>query len=188
VRIEAVKRNFFVEVRWRAFPLHPETPEEGCTLEELFAGRNVDIPGVLARLEKVASELDLPWGERRMTYNSRLAQELAKWAEAQGKGDAFHDAAFRAYFVEGLNLAKKDVLVRLAGSVGLDEEGARKVLESRRFRAAVDEDWRLSREQGITAVPTFVINGAGLVGAQPYEKLEEFLTNQKVPQREPSRS
>ena len=184
MRIEAVKRDFFVEVRWRAFPLHPETPEEGCTLEELFAGRNVDIPGVLARLEKAASELNLPWGERRMTYNSRLAQELAKWAEDQGVGDAFHDAAFRAYFVEGLNIAKKDVLIRLAGSVDLEEKGAREVLESRRFRSAVDEDWELSRQLGITAVPTFVMDGAGLVGAQPYERLAGFLRNQKVPERE----
>jgi predicted DsbA family dithiol-disulfide isomerase len=179
-----VKRNFFVEVRWRAFPLHPETPEQGFTLEELFAGRNVDIPAVLARLRRVAGELGLPWGERKMTYNSRLAQELAKWAEAQGKGDAYHDAAFRAYFVEGWNLAKKDVLIRLAGSLGLDEAGAGEVLESRRFRSAVDQDWDLSRQLGITAVPTFVMDGAGLVGAQPYERFAEFLRNQKIPERE----
>ena len=159
--------------------MHPETPEEGVTLEELFAGRNVDVPAVLARLRRVAGELGLPWGERKKTYNSRLAQELGKWAETQGKGDAFHDAAFRGYFVEGWNLAKKDVL---------DEEGAREVLESRRFKDSVDEDWRLSRQRGITAVPTFVTDGAGLVGAQPYEKLAEFLRSQKIPEREASRS
>ena len=168
--------------------MHPETPEEGVTLEELFAGRNVDVPAVLARLRRVAGELGLPWGERKKTYNSRLAQELGKWAETQGKGDAFHDAAFRGYFVEGWNLAKKDVLIALAASVGLDEEGAREVLESRRFKDSVDEDWRLSRQRGITAVPTFVTDGAGLVGAQPYEKLAEFLRSQKIPEREASRS
>jgi predicted DsbA family dithiol-disulfide isomerase len=188
VRIEEVKRNFLIEVQWRAFPLHPETPQEGTTLEELFAGRNVDIPAVLARLTRVAEELGLPWGERKKTYNSRLAQELGKWAETKGKGDAFHYAAFYGYFVEGWNIAKTDVLTRLATSVGLEEEGAREVLETRRFKADVDEDWRLSRIKGITAVPTFVMDGAGLVGAQPYEKLEEFLRNQKVPKREASRS
>ena len=188
MRIEEVKKNFLIEVRWRAFPLHPETPEEGVTLEELFAGRNVDISAVLARLKRVAGELRLPWGERKKTYNSRLAQELGKWAETQGKGDAFHDGAFRAYFVEGWNLAKKDVLIRLAASVGLDEKGAREVLETRRFKEFVDEDWRLSRQWGITAVPTFVTDGAGLVGSQPYEKLEEFLRKQKIPERQASRT
>lgn len=166
--------------------MHPETSEEGVTLEELFVGRNVDIPAVLARLRRVAGELGLPWGERKMTYNSRLAQELGKWAETRGMGDAFHDRVFRGYFVEGLNIAKKDVLIRLAVSVGLDEEGAREVLESRRCKESVDEDWRLSRQWGITAVPTFVMDGAGLVGAQPYENLAEFLRNHQVPEREES--
>jgi len=183
VRIEEAKRNFLMEVRWRAFPLHPETPEDGLTLEELFAGRDIDIPAVLTRLKKVAGELGLPWGERERTYNSRLAQELGKWAETQGKGDAFHQSVFQGYFVEGWNIAKKDVLTRLAASVGLPEGEAREVLESRRFKAAVDEDWSLSRQWGITAVPTFVLDGAGLVGAQPYEALAQFLTNQEVPKR-----
>jgi predicted DsbA family dithiol-disulfide isomerase len=186
VRIEKVKRNFRLEVQWRAFPLHPETPEEGVTLEQLFAGRDVDIPFTLARLKRVAEQLGLPWGERTKTYNSRLSQELGKWAETQGRGDMFHSAVFRGYFVEGRNIAKKAELVNLAANVGLPEEEAREVLESRRFRTAVDEDWRLSRELGITAVPTFVLDGAALVGAQPYETLEEFLRNQKVLKRETS--
>ena len=80
-RIEKLIENFEIEVQWRAFPLHPETPEEGLTLEELFAGRNIDIPSAMARLKRVAKELDLPWGERKKTYNSRLAQELGKWAD-----------------------------------------------------------------------------------------------------------
>jgi len=82
-------------------------------MEELFADRNIDIPSAMARLKKVARELDLPWGERKKTYNSRLAQELGKWAETKGKGNEYHDAVFRAYFVDGRNIAKTDVLMGL---------------------------------------------------------------------------
>ena len=160
--------------------MHPETPEQGVTLKELFAGRNIDIQSMLTRLKRAADELGLAWGDREMTYNSRLAQELGKWAEAKGKGDEFHNAVFRAYFVEGRNIAKMEVLADLATSVGLTKEAALEVLESRGFRAAVDEDWRLSREQGITAVPTFVIDRHILVGAQPYQVLEQFLNNNGV--------
>jgi predicted DsbA family dithiol-disulfide isomerase len=180
VRIEKLKRHFQIKVRWRAFPLHPETPEQGLTLEELFAGRDLDVQGVLARLKRVADELGLAWGDRNRTYNSRLAQELGKWAEKERKGDEFDSAVFRAYFAEGRNIAKTEVLTDLAGSVGLEKKAAREVLESRSFRAAVDEDWRLSRERGITAVPTFVIDQNIVVGAQPYEVLEKFLRNNKV--------
>lgn len=177
-----------MEIQWRAFPLHPETPEEGLTLEELFAGRNVDIPQMLARLKKVADELGLPWGERKKTYNSRLAQELAKWAEAEGKGDEFHEAVFRAYFVDGKNIGKVDVLAALAKSVGLPEKEAREVLQSRAYKVAVDADWNRSLQMGITAVPTFVINHQSVVGAQPYEILEKFLKECRVLRRDRSRS
>ena len=56
-------------------------------MENLFAGRPVDIPGMLTRLRQVARELDLPFGDRTMTYNSRLAQELGKWAGTQEGGE-----------------------------------------------------------------------------------------------------
>jgi predicted DsbA family dithiol-disulfide isomerase len=178
-----LKKHYHVEIRWRAFPLHPETPEEGRTIEELFAGRDMDIPAMLAKLRRVAGELGLPWGDREKTYNSRLAQEVGKWAEQQGKGDAFHNAVFRAYFVDGKNIAKMDVLVELAREVGLSEGETREVLQARSFKEAVDGDWRLSFEWGITAVPTFVLGHEGCVGAQPYEALEQLLRNHGVQPR-----
>jgi len=177
VRIEEIKKHYEIKARWRAFPLHPETPEQGLTLKELFAGRDLDIQGMVARLKRVADELGLAWGDRDRTYNSRLAQELGKWAEEKGKGDEFHSAVFRAYFAEGKNIGKREVLADLAGRVGLVKEAAEEVLESRSFRAAVDGDWRLSRERGITAVPTFVVDNNLLVGAQPYQALAAFLRN-----------
>ena len=170
-----MRENFEIEVQWRAFPLHPETPEDGRTLEELFAGRNMDIPAMLARLKSVADAEGLPWGTRRMTFNSRLAQEMGKWAEEKGKGDEYHDAVFRTYFVDGKNIAKKEVLLELGKKAGLPMKEAKEVLESRTFKEAVDEDWKLSMKQGVTAVPTFVIDHQAVVGAQPYDVLEAFL-------------
>jgi len=174
VRIEQLRENYEVEMRWIAFPLHPETPKEGLTLEELFAGRSIDIEKIVSRLKQVAGELGLPLGKRKKTYNSRLAQELAKWAESKGKGDSFNEAVFRAYFVGGKNIGKVDVLVALAESIALSEEGARSVLELRTFKEAVDSDWSRSHALGITAVPTFFVNGRLLVGFPAYESLEEF--------------
>jgi predicted DsbA family dithiol-disulfide isomerase len=182
VRIDQLRKNYEIEVRWKAFPLHPETPEEGLTLEELFAGR-LDINQALIRLKQVADEVGLPLGERKRTYNSRLAQELAKWAESKQKGDPFHEAVFRAYFVGGRNIGRVDELVMLAKGIGLPEKEARSVLESRPFKEAVDADWSRSRDLGITGVPTFVIDQKGIVGFQPYETLEQFLINCGVKKR-----
>jgi predicted DsbA family dithiol-disulfide isomerase len=175
VRIDQLKKNYDIKVRWTAFPLHPETPDDGLTLEELFAGRPIDIKKIVSRLRQVADELGMPLGERPKSYNSRLAQELAKWAESEGKGDPFHEAVFRAYFVAGKNIGRVDELVALAKSVGLSGREARSVFELRTFKEAVDSDWLRSHALGITGVPTFVVNDRATVGFQPYEVLEQFL-------------
>jgi predicted DsbA family dithiol-disulfide isomerase len=180
VRIDQLRKNYDVAIRWTAFPLHPEIPEEGLTLEELFAGR-VDVKQAMGRLKKVADELGVPLGERTRTYNSRLAHELAKWAESKDKGDAFHQAVYRSYFVDGQNIGKAEALIDLAESIGLPKDEAERILDSRTFKEAVDSDWSRSREMGVSAVPTFVMDHQAIVGAQPYETLDEFLKKNRVP-------
>jgi predicted DsbA family dithiol-disulfide isomerase len=149
-------------------------------MREIYAARIVNMPEALARLKRVAEELGLPMGERKKTYNSRMAQELGKWAETKGKGDEFHNAVFRAYFVDGENIANISVLARLANALELPEKEARKVLKQRAFQDAVDSDWDLAYQLGISSVPTFVVDDEAVVGAQPYEVLEKFLLEKGV--------
>ena len=176
MRIDRIEATFDVEVKITQFPLHPDTPAEGMTLEQLFRDQSFDLEAAQARLTKMMARQGLPYGRRTHTYNSRMAQELAKWAELQPGGGAIHDALFRAYFVDGINLARIDKLVQIAVSVGLSEDGAREGIESRSFAAGVDGDWRRASELGITGVPTFVMNGTGVVGAQSYNVLEDLVT------------
>jgi predicted DsbA family dithiol-disulfide isomerase len=49
------------------------------------------------------------------------------------------------------------------------------VIEKRTFKEAVDADWKLSRDYGVTGVPTFVVGRYGVVGAQPYETLVQLV-------------
>ena len=145
------------------------------SLEELFKGRGIDLPSFMGHLKKVASELELPWGMRTRTYNSRRAQELGKWAEALGKGDEFHTAVFRAYFADGRNIADILVLKEIAGTIGLDGRMAEEALAEKTFKEAVDRDWEYSRNCGITAVPTLMVAGRKVVGTQPYQVLEDLV-------------
>ena len=157
------------------FPLHPETPAEGRALADLFKGRSLDLRSMHAQMKARMDAEGLPYGERTMTYNSRLAQELGKWADTQPGGEAIHDALFRAYFVEARDISRPEVLLEIVEQLGLPREAAREVLEKRTFKEAVDADWALSREYGITGVPTFVAGRFGVVGAQPYEALEALV-------------
>ena len=154
-----------------------------CPLKTSLPAEGGDISGMQQRLKKVAESLRLPLIDRTRIYNSRLAQELGKWAEAEGKGDGFHDALFRAYFAESKNIADADELVNLAASIGLSRDEARRMIQTRAYRDAVDADWTRSRALGITGVPTFIIAEKRLVGFQPYEQLEEFLKGCGVKKR-----
>ena len=167
------------------FPLHPETPQEGRALSDLFAGRSEE--ELKARQEQMKGLMaaeGLPYGDRTHTYNSRLAQELSAWAVTQEGGEAIHDALFRAYFVDAKNIGDPDVLLEIVDACGLSVDEARKVIEDRSFKDAVDEDWRKSHQYGVTGVPTFVAAGHGVVGAQPYETLEKFLESVGVAERD----
>ena len=144
-------------------------------MAEVYAGRNIDPEAMYLRMKGLMDAEGLPYGRRTHTYNSRLAQELGKWADTQSGGWAIHDALYKAYFVEARNIGDPDILVEIAQSVGLPADEARAVLEERRFKDAVDEDWGRSRQYGITGVPTFVAGGYGVVGAQPYEALEQLV-------------
>ncbi len=182
-RIEKLKRNFDIQVQWVHFPLHPDTPAEGSSLEELFRGRMIDVRAAQTRMIALMDAEGLPYGTRTRTYNSRLAQEVAKWAETKPGGEAIHDALFKAYFVDGRNIGDSAVLVDVARSVGLPADEAADVIRERRYRTGVDADWKKSRDDGVTGVPTFVSGGHGVVGAQPYEVLEQLLRHGNAPPR-----
>ena len=157
------------------FPLHPETPIEGMTLEELFAGRNVDIDSMHNRMKGLMDAEGLTYNRRSHTYNSRLAQELGAWADTQEGGGDIHDALFRAYFVGGQNIGDMEVLMKIAAATSLGAEAVQDILENRSFKRQVDADWELSRQYGVTGVPTYLAAGQGVVGAQPYEVLTQLM-------------
>lgn len=169
MRTERLQQEYGIELRWTVFPLHPETPEDGTALAELFAGREEQIKAMQSRLRQLAAEMGLPLMERTRTYNSRRAQELGKWAEEQGKGDPFRHAVYRAFFAEGRNIAREDELARIAEEIGLPGDEARAVLRAGSFATAVDADWQRAGELGITAVPTHLCAGKRLVGFSSYD-------------------
>ncbi len=155
-------------------------------METILLDRGADPDKVQVYLELEAKKEGLPFSKREKTYNSRLAQELGKWAETQGAGERFHDAIFRACFVDSINIGEISVLVDLAGGLGLPENRAKEVLEKREFKDSVDQDWIRSQEMRIKVAPTMVFNEKYLVGAQKYEKMERFMRDNNAKKRSAS--
>jgi predicted DsbA family dithiol-disulfide isomerase len=136
-------------------------------------------PEIIARNSRMKANMEregLPFNaERNMSYNSRLAQELAKWAESKGKAEEVANALFRAYFVDVKNIGKADVLAQIAEENDLPKDEATDILLSRKYKDAVDDDWRRCAAYGVNAVPTFLAGKYLMVGAQPYEELKRLV-------------
>lgn len=139
-------------------------------------GPRADIDGMIGRLKLLLEQEGLPFDDsRHMTFNSRLAQELAKWGEIKPESDQLNMALYQAYFVDGQNIGELDVLLGVVENVGLPVEEAWETIEKRTMQTAVDSDWRYARSIGVTSVPTFAVGMKGIAGAYPYEQLAQLL-------------
>ena len=136
-------------------------------------------PEIIARNGRMKVNMEregLPFNaERNMSFNSRLAQELATWAATKGKAEEVVNALFRAYFVDVKNIGKVDVLAQVAEQNDLPKDEATDVLLSRKYKDAVDADWQRCAAFGINGVPTFLAGKYLMVGAQPYEELRRLI-------------
>jgi predicted DsbA family dithiol-disulfide isomerase len=94
-----------------------------------------------------------------VTPNTFAGHRLLWWAKDKGLQDMLADALFRAYFTEGLDIGKNEVLAKVAANAGLSEEDARRFLESDQGRDEVLEEEREGLRRGLNGVPFFVING-----------------------------
>ena len=109
-------------------------------------------------------------------YNTFDAHRLLHWAELEGRQRELKRALFAAYFTDGRNPSDREVLVELAAQAGLDPVRAREVLESNSYADEVREREQFYGQQGISAVPSVIVNDKYLIqGGQPVEVFERAL-------------
>lgn len=168
-----------MEIEWHAFELHPGVPPEGMAIPwdpaRIAQGR--------ASFVRLANEAGLEVGERTHWYNSDLAHEASLWARDRGVQNQLHRAILRAYFVENRNIGSAEVLIDVAFSLGIDVADLTVALAERRYRQKVLDEYAEARAIGVTAVPTFVVDGYAIVGAHPYESFQRLLAAVGEPRR-----
>src|SRR5262249_53881077 len=97
---------------------------------------------------------------------TRLAHEAAAWARSQGRFGPFHKELFRAHFIEDKDIGEAPTLKEIAWRAGLNQVEMEQALVERRMAEDVDEDLLIAETYRVTVVPTFVISGYLLQGAQ----------------------
>ena len=173
--LDSLRLTREVQVEWRAYELRPAGSE--ALPPEAEAVHRKRIAEGWPRVQQIARDrfgLELNRMDDPSPRNTRLAHIGAKYALANGRGEAYHKAVFQAHWQDLRDISSADTLAEIAREVGLDEAGFRAALADPELSAAVEGDEYWAYQQGLQGVPAFIFGNRYLVsGAQPLDVLEE---------------
>ena len=121
-------------------------------------------------------EVGVIFGNPTVLSNSRLALMASEYARDLGRYDSFHENIFHAYFTEGLDIGKLDVIADVVGKSGLDEKVTINAVNDGRYASRLNETRKEGQLIGLTGIPLFMIeNKYQITGAQPMETFRDIL-------------
>ena len=172
-----------VELHMQPFELNPTMGPEGEDAAEYLTSKygmsSEQFAANRARIVERGAAEGFTFGPRTRIWNTFDAHRLLFWAGAEGPPGsqlALKRALIAAYHGQGRNPGAHDVLLELAGQVGLNVARAREVLERGEFSEEVRQAERFWQELGINGVPAVIINRRHLIsGGQPHEVFERAL-------------
>ncbi len=163
-----------ISVEYRAYELRPSPVPLASPASDLAKRRGWD-----EMIGPLSVELGLSIVMPAIGVRTRKAHEAAKYAKVEGVERAMRNALFAAYFAEGRDIGRIDVLVEIAESVGLDRTGMKVTLDIDQHTDAVIADEARALGLGLNGVPAYVVDEGMsprvVVGLQDYERLLSWM-------------
>ncbi|WP_419870845.1 DsbA family oxidoreductase [Chryseobacterium sp. CT-SW4] len=171
-----------VEVEWKSFQLDPtlDPAKSESMLDYLKSRKGISEAQSKQLMEQVvqmgkSSGVDIR-PESAIITSTFKAHKLLQLSKKYHKGNEMEELLFKAHFTDGKNVADTDFLLSLAEQLEINREEAERVLSSDEYDDHVNQDIMEARNNGISSVPFFVLNGKYAVsGAQPVEVFENAL-------------
>jgi len=180
--LEKIGPGIEVELSFEPFELNPTMPPEGADTVQYLGAKYGIGPEQIARNQAAIRDrgaaVGFAFGARPRVWNTFDAHRLLAWAGGQDAAAQrrLKHLLLQAYHGEGRNPGAPDVLLELAVKAGLDEAGARAVIESDAHAAEVREREQFWQRAGIHSVPSVVVDRKHLIqGGQPPEVFEQAL-------------
>ncbi len=186
VEAELAERNVEVafDISYHPYQLDPTAaPGHASPVVEAYAkkfGGPEQAAAIIANVSERAAEVGLDFRmDQALRANTLLAHRviwLAGQPDSPVAQDAMKERLLRAYFHDGLNIGDPDVLADCAAEVGFDRDEVHEFIASGRGTDEVRAELDVANDNGITAVPTYVINGRWAIpGAQEPETFAQVL-------------
>ena len=173
-----------LEVVVRPFQLDPTAPHDESTPVAIAYAKKFGGPekaeAILRHVTEIAAHEGIHFrmdvALRANTLNAhRVLAYVEKTLGPKAQMDV-NESIMNAYFRDGRNIADHDVLASCAAEAGCDPSAIREMLNSDEFLDDVADWLTVAAENGITAVPTFIIDDRwSIPGAQDTEMFERVL-------------
>jgi predicted DsbA family dithiol-disulfide isomerase len=169
------------EVVWMPYQLHASIPREGVDRNEYLKRRFPGFANSSAMYDQVSKAgravgLEYRFDRIRVQPNSVDAHRLVRLAERQGVAEPVVESLFKAFFVEGEDISRHELLVSVAAGAGMNEAEVSAYLGGEEGAEWVRKEDARAKRRGITTVPFLVLNERkGVSGLQPADMLFEAL-------------
>lgn len=173
-----------IDVRYRPYQLDPTaSPGKSQPVFDAYVkkfGGPEQARMIIDRVTQTAAADGLEFRmDRARRANTLLAHRLLWWAEQPDSPVAqaeLKERLLQAYFVDGADVGDPDTLADLATEIGANRDDVLRFLASDAGLDEVRGYLRRAGELGISAVPTFVLNGQWAIpGAQEPETFVDVL-------------
>lgn len=173
--LERLDGEIDVDVAYRPYQLDPTaSPGASMPVAEAYArkfGGPEQATAIIDRVTQEAAGEGIGFRmDRALRANTLLAHRLLWLAELPGSPvdqAALKERLLRAYFVDGLDIGDPEVLADCASEIGFPRQDVVDFLESDGGSAEVATLLEQAADSGISAVPTYVVNGQWAIpGAQ----------------------
>ena len=176
-------------MRWLPFQLNPGLPEEGIARSEYLRRKFGNPNRSYANVAAAGASVGIPFAFDRIAVqpNTVNAHRVMHYADQRGRQDEMAEELFRAYFIEGANLADPAVLADIGARDGFEREALAAYLASDADRDLIARADIEARNAGIGGVPFFIFNRRiGVSGAQEPDTLLDAMVQAEKDVSRPS--
>ncbi len=176
-QIDALGARHGRAVMWHAIVLDAQFQPQG----------GMKIPAALMRTEYVRRDVERSSAYFGIPYKAPVpypvhtehAARAFQWLSDRNPDEArsFAHAVFRAYFVEGRNIAETAVLLEIAEALKLDREDVSAAFSDAATKARLKAEIDLAEARGVFGSPFFIVEGEGFWGNDRLPQLERWLAN-----------
>lgn len=170
--VKKLQKKFDLNILWKPYELHPNISQNLPNFDSGY------IKMMWANVERIAQAYEVEIKIPKYIAPSRKALKTSEFARKYNKFEECHERIFNAYFLEGKNIDKDEVLLQIIEEIGLNPDELKDAWKDKALLREIRKSIRELHSVGITGVPAFFIGNDEpriVIGTQPQELLEKVI-------------